>query len=66
MAKTGGGLEPPIVIQGLDDALRAYMAKLGAKGGKISGALRLDSPSEKRRKEIARRGAAARWAKKTP
>jgi general stress protein YciG len=40
------------------------MAELGRKGGQISGAKRMDNLSERRRKEIAKRGAAARWAKK--
>jgi len=43
---------------------RARMAELGRKGGQISGAKRMDNLSERRRKEIAKRGAAARWAKK--
>jgi hypothetical protein len=43
--------------------LSAYMAKLGAKGGKASGAKRMDMP-KKVRVEIARKAAAARWSKK--
>ena len=43
--------------------LSAHMAKLGAKGGKISGAKRMENLSGKQRKDIARRAALARWAK---
>jgi hypothetical protein len=43
--------------------LSAYMSKLGAKGGKVSGAKRMEMP-ERLRKSIAKKGAAARWAKK--
>lgn len=43
--------------------ISAHMAKLGAKGGKISGARRLQNLSPKRRKEIATRAAKARWEK---
>ena len=44
-------------------ALSAYMAKLGAKGGKISGAKRMEMPAEQR-KAIALRAARARWKKR--
>jgi len=40
---------------------RAHMAKLGAKGGKISGAKRMQNLSKKQRTEIARKAATARW-----
>ena len=43
---------------------RARMAELGRKGGKVSGAKRMEMP-EKQRKEIAKKAAAARWGKKT-
>src|SRR5262245_59354266 len=43
---------------------RQHMAKLGAKGGKISGAKRMKNLSATERKAIARKAAAARWAKK--
>ena len=44
-------------------ALSAYMAKLGAKGGKISGAKRMEMPAEQR-KAIALIAARARWKKR--
>ena len=44
-------------------ALSAYMAKLGAKGGKISGAKRMEMPVEQR-KAIALGAARARWKKR--
>lgn len=43
------------------EQISAYMAKLGAKGGKASGARRMENLTAKRRKEIAKRAAAARW-----
>jgi hypothetical protein len=45
------------------EQLSAHMARLGAKGGKISGAKRMEMP-EKQRKAIAKKAAAARWGKK--
>jgi hypothetical protein len=36
------------------------MAKLGAKGGKVSGAKRMEMP-ERKRKAIAKKAALARW-----
>jgi len=44
-------------------ALSAYMAKLGAKGGKISGAKRMEMPVDQR-KAIALIAARARWKKR--
>jgi hypothetical protein len=43
--------------------ISAYMAKLGARGGKVSGAKRMEMP-KKQRIGIAKKAAAARWAKK--
>ena len=45
------------------EQLSAYMSKLGSKGGKASGARRMEMP-EKVRKAVARKGAEARWRKK--
>ena len=44
--------------------LSSYMAKLGAKGGRVSGAKRMQMP-KKVRTAIARKAAAARWGKAT-
>jgi hypothetical protein len=44
--------------------LSTYMAHLGRKGGKISGAQRIENPTERRRMLIAEKAAAVRWAKK--
>jgi hypothetical protein len=44
--------------------IREHMAKIGAKGGKVSGAKRMEMP-KKQRKDIAKKAAAARWGKKT-
>jgi hypothetical protein len=51
---------PPAIAP---QALSAYMAKLGAKGGKISGAKRMEMPAEQR-KAIALIAARARWKKR--
>jgi len=45
------------------EQLSAYMAKLGAKGGKMSGAKRMENLSATTRKAIAKKAAAARWNK---
>jgi hypothetical protein len=39
------------------------MSKLGAKGGKVSGARRMTNLSEEQRGAIALKAARARWAK---
>lgn len=44
-------------------AISEYMAKLGAKGGKVSGAKRMENLSDRQRKKIASDAANARWAK---
>jgi hypothetical protein len=43
----------------------AHMAKLGAKGGKVSGAKRMEMP-KKERIAIAKKAAAVRWSKRKP
>jgi hypothetical protein len=48
----------------LPAAVLDYFRKEGAKGGKIGGKLRLEKITPERRTEIAKLGAAARWAKK--
>jgi hypothetical protein len=60
---TGGGetTEAPPTIT--PEALSAYMAKLGRKGGKASGAKRMEMPVEERRR-IASLAARAMWAKR--
>jgi len=45
--------------------LSTYMAHLGRKGGKISGAKRMENLSERKRKSIAKNAAAVRWSKKS-
>jgi hypothetical protein len=48
----------------LPAAVLDYFRKEGAKGGKIGGKARMESLSAEERKELAKVGAAARWAKK--
>jgi hypothetical protein len=42
----------------------AYFKRMGRKGGKIGGKLRAEKLSPERRREIAQKAIAARWAKK--
>jgi hypothetical protein len=44
-----------------DELYRAHMAEMGAKGGKVSGARRKDNVSAAKRRQIAKKAAAARW-----
>jgi hypothetical protein len=39
------------------------MAEMGRKGGRIGGKRRLETLSDRRRRQIARNAARARWAK---
>jgi len=47
-----------------ESVIREHMRKLGAKGGKISGAKRMENLSKKDRIAIAKKAAAARWKKR--
>jgi hypothetical protein len=44
-------------------AISEYLAELGRKGGKKGGKARAEKLSAKRRKEIAKKAAKARWSK---
>lgn len=55
--------QPPVTFA---EQLSAHMKALGAKGGKIGGKRRLETMTEKQRKAVAMKAAAARWAKKRP
>jgi hypothetical protein len=48
--------DPPSKAQ-----ISAYMSALGTKGGTKSGAKRMENLSARQRREIALKGAAARW-----
>ena len=50
--------EPPVEIS---DAMRAAAAAFGRMGGKIGGPARAASLTAKKRTEIAKKAAAARW-----
>jgi len=43
--------------------IRAYLRKIGRKGGKQSAKARLDKLTPERRSEIARKAALARWGR---
>jgi hypothetical protein len=51
---------PPVPTS---DAVSAYMASIGSKGGKIGGKRRLKTMTEAQRKKIAKKAAKARWKK---
>jgi hypothetical protein len=44
--------------------LRAYMSALGKRGGRMSGAKRMENLSDEQRREIASKAARAMWAKR--
>ncbi len=52
---------PPVVT--FAEQLSAHMKALGAKGGKVGGKRRMETMTQKDRKVLAMKGAAARWAK---
>ncbi len=47
-----------------DDILREHLSRLGRKGGKKGGKNRMAALTPKQRKELARKAARARWAKR--
>ena len=53
----------PEPAQPTPEQISAYMAKLGTKGGKVSGTRRMKMPAEQRR-AIALKAARARWGKR--
>jgi hypothetical protein len=52
--------EPPAIFDA-QTVISEHMRKLGAKGGKVSGAKRMENLSKKARVAIAEKAAAARW-----
>jgi hypothetical protein len=61
MAEHLARLENPAPVpSSFEEQYRARMAELGSKGGKVSGAKRMQMPAAKR-KAIAKKAAAARW-----
>jgi len=57
-AKQASGPAPAI-----PDAVREYMSSLGKKGGPRGGKARAEALSGRKRTEIAKKAAAARWKK---
>jgi hypothetical protein len=55
--------ESPAPATDFKAELKAYMSKIGARGGRASGAKRMEMPVEERRR-IASLAARAMWAKK--
>jgi hypothetical protein len=62
LAEHMGRVEAPEPLS-FEEQYRKRMSELGAKGGKTSGAKRMQMP-EATRKAIAKKAAAARWGKK--
>jgi hypothetical protein len=56
---TGTADEPPEIPR---DQLKAYMSALGRKGGRVSGAKRMENLTDEQRSAIALKAARARWA----
>jgi hypothetical protein len=56
------GLKDETPAPASQEQLSEHMRTLGAKGGKVSGAKRMEM-SEKQRQAIARKAAAARWTR---
>ena len=50
----------------LPDDIREYFVKMGRIGGQKGVAARMEKVSPERRKEIAQKAIAARWAKRIP
>lgn len=65
MARVEAAQEPPDTAPPLDfeAAYKAHMAKLGAKGGRVGGKRRMETMTPEKRQAVARKAAAARWAK---
>lgn len=64
MARVQGTPAADQMVLDPETVIREHMRKLGAKGGKISGSKRMENLSERQRKEIAKKAAAARWGRK--
>ena len=60
---TGSTVTPPHGDP-LADPVRAYMSKIGKKGGKIGGKRRLETMTSAERSEVAFKAAQARWGTK--
>lgn len=50
----------------LPEDIRNYFVKMGSIGGKAGAQARLDKVTPERRREIAQKAIAARWAKQKP
>lgn len=55
--------EVPSWVLDFEAQFKKRMSELGRKGGKASGAKRMENLTEAKRKEIAKKAAAARWKK---
>jgi hypothetical protein len=57
--------KPPTADASFEAQFRARMAELGRKGGKVSGARRMENLSSEKRRAIAKLAARTRWTKKS-
>lgn len=46
-----------------EDPVKAYLAKIGKKGGEVGGKRSLETLTDEERRDRARKAAEARWAK---
>ena len=64
LAKLIGDIATGQIEEKTDDGKDAAAVSLGRKGGLVGGKARAESLTAKRRSEIAKKGAAARWKKR--
>jgi hypothetical protein len=64
MESVGATNEPETAPTPSRSLISQVMAEMGRKGGKIGGKRRLETLSDRRRRQIARQAAQARWSKK--
>jgi hypothetical protein len=64
LESVGAQDEPPEAERPSRSLISQVMAEMGRKGGKIGGKRRLVTLTDRRRTQIAREAAQARWAKK--
>ena len=57
-------VEPPPPVPASASLVSQVMAEMGRRGGRIGGKRRLETLSDRRRSQIAKNAAKARWSKK--
>lgn len=64
MQSIGEASAPPEAPAPSRSVISQVMAEMGRKGGRIGGKRRLETLSDRRRSQIAKQAAQARWSKK--